>query len=56
MGLFTDLIKTSIKVVAAPIYIPLKVVENLKAPSQYNYWYHDSGRQQESDESTSDGE
>jgi hypothetical protein len=47
MGLFKDLVKTSIKVAAAPIYIPLKIVEKLQQPPQYNYWYHDSGREQE---------
>jgi len=47
MGLLTDLVKTSIKIVAAPIYIPLKIAETLQQPPQYNHWYHDSGREQE---------
>jgi len=47
MGLLKDLVKTSIKVAAAPIYIPLKVAETLQQTPQSNHWYHDSGREQE---------
>jgi len=47
MGLLTGLVKTGIKIVAAPIYIPYKIVETLQQPPQYNHWIHDSGREQE---------
>ena len=49
MGLLTDLVKTTIKVVAAPIYVPLKILEILQEPSQYNYPYHDSGIERDAD-------
>ncbi|MFY9726601.1 MAG: hypothetical protein WB579_01930 [Bryobacteraceae bacterium] len=53
MGLLTDLVKTSIKIAAAPIYIPLKIAETLEQPPQYNHWYHDSGREQEDSSASS---
>lgn len=52
MGLLKDLVNTSIKVAAAPIYIPYTIVKALQQPPQYNHWVHDSGREQE-DTSTS---
>lgn len=53
MGLFRELIKTSVKVVAAPIYVPLKIAESLRKPSTYNYWYHDGGQGSDTDSSAS---
>jgi hypothetical protein len=44
MGMLRDLVKTSLKVVAAPIYIPIKIAESLSQPPQYNHWYHDGGQ------------
>jgi hypothetical protein len=32
MGLLKDLVKTSIKIVAAPVYVPLKIAETLQQP------------------------
>jgi hypothetical protein len=54
MGLLTDFVKTSIKIVAAPVYIPYTIVKTLQQPPQYNHWVHDSGREQE--DSSSSGE
>ena len=56
VGLLKDMVKTTVKVVAAPIYVPLKIVEWVQAPNQYEFWYHDSGRKQDDDCSDSRGE
>jgi hypothetical protein len=51
MGHLRKLIKTGVKVaevgakvVAAPVYVPLKLAESLRKPSTYNYWVHDGGQ------------
>ena len=53
MGLLRDLVK----VVAAPVYIPYKVVKKAKevvddvtGSSNYNHWYHDGGQGEPSDD------
>ena len=32
-----------LKLVAAPVYIPCKIIQKCTQPSSYEYWYHDSG-------------
>ena len=56
MGLLKDLVKTSIKIVAAPVYVPLKIAETLQQPPQYNHWHHDSGREQEATGTSSESQ
>ncbi len=36
MGFLTDIVKTGIKVVAAPVYIPYKVIKKIEKSSQYD--------------------
>jgi len=47
MGLIKKMVKGSIKIALAPIYLPLKALdkvdETLHKPASYEYWYHDSG-------------
>jgi hypothetical protein len=50
MGLIRSLAKTSIKIVAAPIYIPYKIAKELKKPPQYNWWYHLGGQTEDTHE------
>lgn len=49
IALLKDMIKTTVKLAAAPIYVPVKMVEWVQAPNQYEFWYHDSGSRQDDD-------
>jgi hypothetical protein len=50
MGLLKSLVKTSIKIVAAPIHIPISIAKELKKPPQYNWWYHSGGQEEDTHE------
>jgi hypothetical protein len=57
MGILSSLLITCVKVAAAPVYVPYKMVkalDELEKPATYNWWYHDSGREQ-SEAAASDG-
>jgi hypothetical protein len=55
MGFLKDFAKGAVKIVAAPLYVPLKVAEELEKPPQYNWWYHD-GRGESDDSARSEYE
>lgn len=58
MGLFDDVFDAAVKIVTAPVTIPYKIMKEtedlLKGPSKYEYWHHDSGKNERPEDDNED--